>query len=257
MLFGTWSLPKRNMSANIPVQISFDGKNTWMAEQSMFKREQSSNTKQSLLLAAANTFDRKGFLGTNLTDVCASAGVTKGALYCHFPSKEALAVALIESQLRLWHEVHHHLAQQPLSPMQSLIDLSHEFGNRLRTDVRARVGVRLLFEADLFDREAGGQFHGWVAMVRELLLLADAAGQLRPEVHPREAAESLVAAFTGTQLLSRATSGHDDLEARFTALWRLWLPALVVQAELTTLRVGPPSAEPDLFVPVQQTAGIT
>ncbi|MBB4674582.1 hypothetical protein HNR67_000700 [Crossiella cryophila] len=141
--------------------------------------------------------------------------------------------------------------------MQSLIDLSHEFGNRLRTDVRARVGVRLLFEADLFDREAGGQFHGWITMVRELLLLADAAGQLRPEVHPREAAESLVAAFTGTQLLSRATSGHDDLEARFTALWRLWLPALVVAAELAALRVGPPSAEPDLFVPVQQTAGIT
>ncbi len=223
----------------------------------MFKREQSSSTKQSLLLAAANTFDRKGFLGTNLTDVCASAGVTKGALYCHFPSKEALAVALIETQLRLWHEVRGHLAEQPLSPLQTLIDLSHEFGSRLRTDVRARVGVRLLFEADLFDREAGGQFHGWVTMVRELLILAVSAGQLRPEVHPREAAECLVAAFTGTQLLSRASSGHDDLEARFTELWRLWLPALVRAEELPGLRVGPPGQEDDeVFVP-RQTAGIT
>ena len=36
---------------------------------------------------------RKGYAGTSVEDLCRAAGVTKGAFFHHFPSKEALAVA--------------------------------------------------------------------------------------------------------------------------------------------------------------------
>jgi TetR/AcrR family transcriptional repressor of nem operon len=49
------------------------------------------------LLEAGRTLVRhRGFAATSVDDLCAAAGVTKGAFFHHFPSKEALGVALIE-----------------------------------------------------------------------------------------------------------------------------------------------------------------
>lgn len=45
-------------------------------------------TRRALLAAARRRFGALGFAGTSLDDVAAEAGVTKGALYHHFGSKE-------------------------------------------------------------------------------------------------------------------------------------------------------------------------
>jgi TetR/AcrR family transcriptional repressor of nem operon len=49
-----------------------------------------------LIEAARDLVRRKGFAATSVDDLCAAAGVTKGAFFHHFASKEALGVALIE-----------------------------------------------------------------------------------------------------------------------------------------------------------------
>jgi TetR/AcrR family transcriptional repressor of nem operon len=49
-----------------------------------------------LLEAARSLVRHRGFAATSVDDLCAAAGVTKGAFFHHFPSKEALGVALIE-----------------------------------------------------------------------------------------------------------------------------------------------------------------
>lgn len=46
-----------------------------------------------LLQAALNVIRAKGFSATTVDDICAAAGVTKGAFFHHFESKEALGVA--------------------------------------------------------------------------------------------------------------------------------------------------------------------
>lgn len=52
--------------------------------------------KAKLLEAAVVLIRTKGFAGTSVDDLCAAAGVTKGAFFHHFPSKEALGVAAAE-----------------------------------------------------------------------------------------------------------------------------------------------------------------
>jgi TetR/AcrR family transcriptional regulator, transcriptional repressor for nem operon len=49
-----------------------------------------------LIAAARDLVRHKGFAATSVDDVCAAAGVTKGAFFHHFPSKEALGVALVD-----------------------------------------------------------------------------------------------------------------------------------------------------------------
>ncbi len=49
-----------------------------------------------LLQAAQSLVRHRGFAATSVDDLCAAAGVTKGAFFHHFPSKEALGVALID-----------------------------------------------------------------------------------------------------------------------------------------------------------------
>lgn len=50
-----------------------------------------------LIGAARDLVRRKGFQATSVDELCAAAGVTKGAFFHHFASKEDLGVALIEN----------------------------------------------------------------------------------------------------------------------------------------------------------------
>src|ERR1700686_1703137 len=53
-------------------------------------------TRERLLQAASREIYRSGFQSAGLDTILASAGVTKGALYHHFDSKEALGYAIVE-----------------------------------------------------------------------------------------------------------------------------------------------------------------
>ena len=55
-----------------------------------------SDRRALLMDAAARAFGRLGVEGTRMDDVAAEAGVAKGLLYRHFPSKDALLEALME-----------------------------------------------------------------------------------------------------------------------------------------------------------------
>src|SRR5580704_19079889 len=54
-------------------------------------KEQAETNRTSLLQAASRLFREKGFDGVGVAEVAKEAGLTHGALYAHFPSKDALA----------------------------------------------------------------------------------------------------------------------------------------------------------------------
>ena len=51
------------------------------------------NARAKLLRAALGVIRVKGYSATSVDELCAAAGVTKGAFFHHFATKEALAVA--------------------------------------------------------------------------------------------------------------------------------------------------------------------
>jgi len=51
------------------------------------------SARDKLIAAAHQAVRRKGYAATTVDEICAAAGVTKGAFFHHFASKDALAVA--------------------------------------------------------------------------------------------------------------------------------------------------------------------
>ncbi len=59
------------------------------------ERPPSGGARCKLLEAAFSIIRRKGYAATSVEELCARAGVTKGAFFHHFPSKDSLAVAAV------------------------------------------------------------------------------------------------------------------------------------------------------------------
>jgi AcrR family transcriptional regulator len=57
--------------------------------------ERATQTRTALVAAARDLFAQKGFAATGRDEIAARAGVTRGAIYHHFESKTALALAVV------------------------------------------------------------------------------------------------------------------------------------------------------------------
>ena len=54
--------------------------------------------RRRVLEAAIACFARSGFHGTSMQQICAEAGMSPGALYRYFPSKESIIVAIVDEE---------------------------------------------------------------------------------------------------------------------------------------------------------------
>ncbi len=57
------------------------------------------DTRERILEVAARLFSEQGFAGTSIRDIADELGVTKAALYYHFPSKDAILGELVAQPL--------------------------------------------------------------------------------------------------------------------------------------------------------------
>ena len=62
-------------------------------------QQRSQATRAGILAAARKLFSQHGYDATGVAELCAEAGVSKGAFYHHFATKQALFLALLDDWL--------------------------------------------------------------------------------------------------------------------------------------------------------------
>ncbi len=194
----------------------------------MAKQERAVRTRQAVLVAAAEVIGERGYEAATIAEIIQRAKVTKGALYFHFPSKDALARAVIAEQTEM-------LVPQPSeSRVQDAIDFSHRVAEALRTDPVLQAGTRIAIETT-FNSEPLVPYQDWITIATGMFTEARDRGELLPAVNPAKAAEFFVSAYMGVQLFSLAASNRDDLHERIVQLWRHILPGLASPGAMSHL----------------------
>ncbi|MET9887091.1 ScbR family autoregulator-binding transcription factor [Streptomyces sp. NPDC006430] len=201
-------------------------------------QERSERTRRKLVHAGAEMFHRNGYANATLGEIAAFAGVTKGALYFHFASKDDLARAV---QLRgctlLQDAVRQLCASQP-SPLQTLVDTTHWLARNLREEPAIPASFRITKECAGLPQLVTDFHQTWLTTVCGLLRQARDAGELRPESR-WESVESLVAAAAcGIEALAGTAMPYVELQRRVSGLWSLLLPILVPQGAEGEYRLG-------------------
>jgi AcrR family transcriptional regulator len=62
-------------------------------------QHRSEETHNKILEAAARLFSKTGYDATSVAEICQAAGVSKGAFYHHFPTKQAVFMEILNSYL--------------------------------------------------------------------------------------------------------------------------------------------------------------
>ncbi|MEU9758626.1 ScbR family autoregulator-binding transcription factor [Streptomyces sp. NPDC047985] len=194
----------------------------------MAQQARAIQTRRSILVAAAAVFDERGYSSATISEILARAGVTKGALYFHFSSKEDLALGVMDVQLDS-------SPLPQLTKLQELVDQGMLLSYRLRHEPLVRASVGLAMDQAVEGLDRATPFRAWIDRLEHLLNAAKEQGELLPHVAPRETAEMLAGSFSGIQVMSQALCRREDLGHRISVLLHFVLPSISTPAVLATL----------------------
>ncbi|MEV5534846.1 TetR/AcrR family transcriptional regulator [Streptomyces prunicolor] len=188
------------------------------------KQERAVRTYELVLDAAATEFARRGYQRTNLQDVALSTGLTKGALYGHFSSKEVLAATLTEMFDRELTRLADEAAAEHDSAIGQLCTFVRRFAVRLYTDVRISAALRLSIDQAIESSQPPTCLNRLRRHISRLVTTARQDGQLKAGCPAEPLADLLVAALVGAHYTAPAEA--DPLPERVSAMWRLILPCV-------------------------------
>lgn len=202
----------------------------------MIVQQRAENTRQAVLLGAAVSFEKHGYGTASLSTILAHAGVTKGAMYFHFSSKEELAHAVIDAQHQLAMDGVRAITAEVPRALDSMICVSQEMARQLLEEPMARGGMRLTLEIGSMQGPVQRPYRDWIDSIQLLADRAAEEGDLADGVDTEALAKFVVGAFTGVQTLSEVLSGRADLYARLSDMWQLLLPSITDPAALERTR---------------------
>jgi TetR/AcrR family transcriptional regulator, transcriptional repressor for nem operon len=175
-------------------------------------------TRRHILRAAAHQFARRAYHDVGLDDILVQAELTKGAMYFHFRSKHALAVAIIERQTTAGSSAVEDLLARGLSGLETLIDFSYLIAVQdIKTD-GVRAGLNLLGSVGRSEGLQERLLDEWAKALAGVVEQAIAEGDIDQQSDPQDVGRIMVSLHMGL----RQTSNLDEPERFLLDLEKCW-----------------------------------
>jgi TetR/AcrR family transcriptional regulator, transcriptional repressor for nem operon len=180
-------------------------------------------TRQRLIAAASRQFARRSYSMVSLDDILAEAELTKGAMYFHFPSKQALASAIIDDLTEMSRAAVTETLARKMSGLETLIDLLYLLAVQENQNEVARAGVRLLDTLDNTTALPTTLWQSWIEFVTTVIQKAVTEGDV-VDHDPEDIARMLVALSAGIRRISDLDQPGRHLD-NLEKAWILVLPS--------------------------------
>jgi AcrR family transcriptional regulator len=175
-------------------------------------RKDGSKTRENVIEKSLQIFSVKGYYNTSISDVMAATGLTKGGLYAHFDSKEALWDGAYERAVEIWRGIVFKGVRNIPDPLDRIVKTIE---NDLRDYVcgEAFEGgcffFNMLVELSGQSASMSGRILKGFLQFSDLLASwleeAKSAGKLKPGVRVKEIADFIVTSINGATALYVAT----------------------------------------------------
>ena len=179
-------------------------------------------TRQRLIAAASRQFAHRPYGIVSLDDILAAAELTKGAMYFHFSSKQALALAIIDDLTEMSLATVVDLLARKMSGLETLIDLVFRLSVQDTQEDVARAGVRLLETLDNTTPVPPALWQSRMEFVTTLIQRAVTEGDAIDKHDPEDIARMVVGLWEGI----RRISNLDEPEQYLDNLQKIWILVL-------------------------------
>ena len=177
----------------------------------------SKETQIQIMDAAIEEFSRSGYNAASVADICREAGVSKGAFYHYFPSKQALFLAIMQDWLQ---GIDTQLFENR-TPGKNVPQAIQDMGSTLGVIFEAASGQMPMFME--FMVQASRDKEVWKAVIApyrqyqqsfsDLINAGKEEGSFKPEVDAGEAAWVLISLAVGILLQGVVDPSAADWES--------------------------------------------
>ena len=176
-------------------------------------------TRESLIRAAFEEIHRNGFRSASMDNILAKAGVTKGALYHHFDSKNALGYAVVEEVVQRWilERWLQPLEEAP-DPIQALMDVLRHLGDKMIPAV-VECGCPLNNLAqemspvdEGFRQRIYRVYQLWIQGLAEAFRRGQQKGFVRTDIDPTKTAMFITASLEGAVGMAKSAQDPEVLK---------------------------------------------
>ena len=174
-------------------------------------------TQSHILKESRRLFTVQGFQNTSISQVIVATGVKKGNLYYHFPSKEALGLAvLIDARDEFFTILENSLSGE--NPMLRILNSCNTILGMMQQSnfvggcLFGNTALEMTDSNSSFGKVIQEVFLHWTELIEQELLQASKANIPVPPVSPAALATSVVAILEGGIMLSRVYTTRKSLE---------------------------------------------
>ena len=170
--------------------------------------KRSDTTREQILRAAAHQFAQRPYYAVGLDDILAEAQLTKGAMYFHFRSKHALALAIVDEQTVRSGAAFQELFTRKLSGLETLIDVSFLITMADITEDITRAAFNLLESVGRTEKLQERLLGGWIELLGEIAGRGIREGDIVDGSDPEDIGRLLVSIYMGLLLYASAFNAN-------------------------------------------------